>query len=413
MSPAPRRAAVAYYVHVPFCASHCSYCDYPVTVGGLRQAGELVTAVLAEVACLRAALADRPVAALYVGGGTPSFLPPGDLQRLLAGLAATLNVQPVGRAGAVEPIECTLEANPEDLTPDLLDVCASAGINRLSVGVQSFADRLLRQLGRRCTGAGLRAAMELLSRNWHGRLNVDLMTGVPGQRVADVRRDVQRAAGLGVGHVTLLQIEDPPAGGLQPGADAADLWLAGGDELRRLGYADYEVCHFARDGDRSGYLCHALQLQPVAAAGPGSVGTLPLAAAAMYGGALRAESGAVRCTHAAAIDRYLDGNGDGWACEAEAVSPPDLLLEHVLQGFRLSDGIAAESGWFRPSPAVLFGELWARWRRHGLAHRQGARVALTAHGRLRLDRLTAAASDQLEQAAGGRGRLVASWPDGA
>ena len=404
---------MAYYVHVPFCAARCSYCDYPVTVGGLQRAPELVTAVLAEVAALRAALADRPVAALYVGGGTPSFLPPGELRRLLTGLAGGLHTLPEGVAGGSEATECTLEANPEDVTPELLDTCASAGINRLSVGVQSFADPALRRLGRRCTAPDLQAGMELLARRWHGRLNLDLLCGVPGQRVADVRTDVDRAADLGVGHVTLLQLEDPPAGGLQPGADADDLWLAAGEQLRRRGYADYEVTHFARGGDRSHYLCHTLQMLPVAAAGPGAVGTLPAAAAALYGGAVRAESGAVRCTHAATLDHYLAGSGCGWGCTVDPVRARDLLVEHLLQGLRLSAGVAAESAWLRPPPGQLLGALWDRWQKRGLARRQSTRLVLTARGRLQLDRLMVAVADHIDWAADKGERLIASWPDGA
>lgn len=412
MSAAPRLAAVAYYVHVPFCAARCSYCDYPVTVGGLERAAELVTAVLAEVRSLRAALADRPVAALYVGGGTPSFLPRGELRRLLTGLAGAVYPPPAG-AGAGVPAECTLEVNPEDVTPELLDTCAGAGVNRLSVGVQSFADAPLRRLGRRCTGAELQAAVELLGRRWRGRLNLDLLVGVPGQRTAAVQADVQRAADLGVDHVTLLQLADPPPGGLQPGADADALWLAAREQLHRRGYADYEISHFARNGDRSHYLCHALRLLPVAAAGPGAVGTLPEAAAARYVGTVDTESGAVRCTHTTELHRYLAGRDRGWGCAAEPVSARDLLVEHLLQGLRLAAGIAAETARFRPTPGTLFGELWRRWQRHGLAHRQRERLALTGRGRLQLDGLMAMALDQLDKAADRGERLVASWPDGA
>ena len=412
MSAAPRRAAVAYYVHVPFCAARCPYCDYPITVGSLDRAAELVTAVLSEVEALRGALADRPVAALYVGGGTPSFLPLGELRRLLSGLAHALHTPTAGGSTGLH-WEYTLEANPEDVTPELLDVCAAAGINRLSVGVQSFAEPVLRRLGRRCTGRDLQAAMELLFRRWRGRLNLDLLVGAPGQRWADVQADLEQAADLGAGHVTLLQLADPPAGGPQPNTDADDLWLAAGEALRSRGYADYEVSHFGRDGDRSLYLCHVLRLQPVAAAGPGSVGTLPAAAAARHVGAVGTESGAVRCTHAAGLDDYLAGCGRGWGCAAEPVSARELLVEYLLQGLRLSTGIADDPGWFRPQPDALLGELWRRWQRHGLARRHNLRLALTARGRLQLDGLMATASDHLEQAARSGERPVAAWPDGA
>ena len=206
---------------------------------------------------------------------------------------------------------------------------------------------------------------------------------------------------------------DPPPGGLTPDPDADDLWLAAGEQLRRLGYADYEVSHFARDGDHSRYLCHTLHLQPVAAAGPGSVGTLPAAAANLYGAAGHSASGAVRCTHAAALDRYLAGPERGWGCTPEPVSVPDLLLEHFLHGFRLSAGIPSVSAWIDPSPHTLLAALWERWQRRGLAHRRGRRLALTARGRLQLDGLLAAAGDHLDQLSRRGARLAAAWPDGA
>ena len=273
-------APVAYYVHVPFCAAHCWYCDYPVLVGGLELARPLVEALLAEARALRAAMPGRAVAALYVGGGTPSRLPRPELRRLLAGLAGALPA--VGAGGAAA--EWTLEANPEDLDEELLEVCGAAGVNRLSVGAQTFEDRLLQRLGRRCDGRTLGARLELVARHWHGRLNVDLLAGVPGQRPAAVTGAVDRLAAMGIDHVTLLQLEDPPPGGPLPAADADELWLAGRERLCGHGYRQYEVTHFARHGDRSRYLRHASLLGPVAGIGPGAAGTLPAAVgAAVYG----------------------------------------------------------------------------------------------------------------------------------
>lgn len=203
-----------------------------MVVGGLALAQRLVGAMLAEARALRAAMPARPVAALYVGGGTPSLLPRPELRRLLAGLAATLLP---GAAGGAAP-EWTLEANPEDLDEELLKLCAAAGVNRLSVGVQTFDDRLLRRLGRRCDGRALAARLELLKRCWRGRLNVDLLAGVSGQRAAAVLAAVDRLAAMDIEHVTLLQLEDPPPGGPVPAADADELWLAGGERLRSRGY---------------------------------------------------------------------------------------------------------------------------------------------------------------------------------
>lgn len=394
---------------MPFCAARCSYCDYPVVVGNLDLAHRLVGAMLAEARALRAALAARPVVALYVGGGTPSRLPRTELRRLLTGLGAALLP---GAAGGAAP-EWTLEVNPEDLDEDLLEVCAAAGVNRLSVGVQTFDDRELQLLGRRCDGRTLAARLELLLRCWRGRLNVDLLMGVPGQRRAAAPAAVDRLAALGIDHVTLLQLEAPPPGGPAPAADADELWLAAGARLRRLGYYQYEVTHFGRGGVRSRYLRHALLLRPVAGVGPGAAGTLPAAAAAsLYGGDPLAPGGALHLGHGVELQPYLAASGRGWAGVARAPAPAALVAAYLRDGLRLAEGVAAAPGWFTPSLLQCLGPLWDTWQRQGLARPPGRRLALTPRGRLLLDRLAAQAESHL--AAGpppAAPALTATWPE--
>ena len=414
MTPAARRAAVAYYVHVPFCSARCWYCDYPVVVGRSDVAQPLVSALLDEVRALRAALADRPVAALYVGGGTPSLLPPPERERLLTGLTAALHAPERAAAedGALA-IEYTFEVNPEDVTPELLHTCTAAGVNRLSLGAQSFDDRTLQCLGRRITGATVAASLELVARLWGGRLNVDLLVGAPAQRPAEAEADVDRVAAAGIDHVTLLQLEDPPAGGPEPSAHADRMWLDAGERLRRRGYHDYEVTHFAHGDDRSRYLCHTMRLQPVAAAGPGAVATVPAAAATVYGAAaeMETETGAVRVIHSARLERYLAAHGRDRGCTIDVLSARDLLIEYLLHGLRLASGIpvGTEQCWCDPSPAVLFADQWAQWEARGLALRTRRRLALTAGGRLRLDALVAHLAELLEDRVP---PLAAAWPDG-
>lgn len=415
---------MAFYVHVPFCAARCSYCDYPVVVEKPELAHRLVSAMLAEARALRAALAAWPVAALYVGGGTPSRLPRPELRRLLAGLGAAL--LPGGGAGAgggavdaAEAVEWTLEANPEDLDEELLQLLAAAGVNRLSVGAQTFDDRLLIRLGRRCDGGTLRARLELVRRCWRGRLNVDLLAGIPGQRPALLNAAVDRVAALGIEHVTLLQLEEPPPGGLQPAADADELWLAGGERLRGHGYCQYEVTHFGRRGERSRYLRHALLLRPVAGVGPGAAGTLPAAAvASLYGVdaavAAAAAGGALHLDHGVELQPYLAACGRGWAAKARAPAPAELLGAALRRGLRLAEGIAADPGWLTPPPARLLGPLWEEWERRGLALPAGERLALTPRGRLQLDRLADQAEAHLAAAGQrpGGSAPAASWPAG-
>ena len=396
-------------MHVPLCAARCAYCDYPVVVGNLELAHRLVNAMLAEARALRGAMPARPVAALYVGGGTPTRLPRPELRLLLDGLAATLVP---GGAGA-PALEWTLEANPEDLDEELLELCGVAGVNRLSVGAQTFDDHLLQRLGRRCDGRTLAARLELLARGWEGRLNVDLLAGIPGQRPAAVRAAVDRLAAMGIDHVTLLQLEEPPPGGPSPAADADELWLAGGARLRGHGYCQYEVTHFGRHGDRSRYLRHASLLRPVAGVGPGAAGTLPATAvASLYGAPPTSATGALHVAHAAEILPYLAANGGGWGAKVSTPSAVDLLAEYLLQGLRLAAGVAAGRCWFRPSPARLLAPLWDQWVGQGLALPADRRLALTPRGRLQLDRLVAQAMAALDAAQPpGPPELVAAWPE--
>ena len=395
-------------MHVPFCAAHCWYCDYPVLVGNLDLARPLVGALLAEARALRAAMPERAVAALYVGGGTPSRLPRPQLRRLLAGLAGALLAE---GAGGKAP-EWTLEANPEDLDEELLQQCRAAGVNRLSVGAQTFEDRLLQRLGRGCDGRTLGARLELVARRWHGRLNVDLLAGIPGQRPAAVTGAVDRLADMGIDHVTLLQLEDPPPGGPLPAAEADELWLAGCERLRRHGYRQYEVTHFGRHGDRSQYLRHASLLRPVAGIGPGAAGTLPAAVgAATYRVPPTTAAGALHVAHAVEIAPYLAASGSGWGAAVSAPTATELFGEFLLQGLRLAEGVEAGPHWFSPRLEDLLAPLWERWAQRGLALPAGRRLALTARGRLRLERLAAQAVAHVA-ATQDAAVLSAAWPDG-
>ena len=395
-------------MHVPFCAARCWYCDYPVLVGNLDLARPLVGAMLAEARALRGAMPERAVAAVYLGGGTPSRLPRPQLHRLLAGLSGSL----VANCASEAP-EWTLEANPEDLDEELLQLCAAAGVNRLSVGVQTFEDRLLQRLGRRCDGGTLSASLELIARHWHGRLNVDLLAAVPGQRPASVTAAVDRLAAMGIDHVTLLQLEEPPPGGPQPAADADELWLAGRERLLCHGYRQYEVTHFGRHGDRSRYLRHASLLRPVAGIGPGAVGTLPAAVgSAVYAGPPATAAGALHVMHGVELAPYLAATRRGWGATVSAPTAAEMLGDLLLHGLRLAEGIAAGPHWFSPPPGELLAPLWERWAHRGLALPSGRRLALTPRGRLRLDRLAAQALAHVA-AAPDAASLTAVWPDGS
>ena len=230
------------YLHVPFCPTICPYCDFHVVRRGPGVVERYLKRLEREAAEL---FAHRrgPLATLYLGGGTPSYLRDAELERLFAALPWRLE------PGA----EVTLEANPGTLNPARLEHLRSLGVNRISIGVQSFQDPVLARLGRAHKGRGaLRAAEEALNAGF--RVSLDLILGLPGQ---DAAADLETAAALGAGHVSAYTLQVEPGtplalAGLEPDPDheAAAFELARA-LLGRAGLARYEVSNFARPGEEA------------------------------------------------------------------------------------------------------------------------------------------------------------------
>ncbi|WP_051366865.1 radical SAM family heme chaperone HemW [Hamadaea tsunoensis] len=241
------------YLHVPFCASRCGYCDfntYTPTESGLDQT-DYVTAALAEIAFARRVLGtDRPVRTVFVGGGTPTLLPPGDLARLLAAIDDAWGLAP--------DAEVTTEANPESVNPASLKTLREAGFTRISLGMQSTAPHVLRLLERRHTpGRAAEAAQEARAAGFE-HVNLDLIYGTPGETAADFDRSLAAAVAAGVDHVSAysLIVEEGTrlAGRVRrgevpmPSDDvAADRYLAAETALDAAGLHWYEVSNWAAD----------------------------------------------------------------------------------------------------------------------------------------------------------------------
>ena len=159
------------YVHIPFCASRCSYCDFYSTLR-LNEVGEAyVEAVLAEAEMRRAELRNDQVKTLYLGGGTPSQLPISLLSRLMTGLGKVFDLSGME--------ECTVEANPDDVTPNWCAALPPLGVNRVSMGVQTFEDDILRAIGRRHTAAQVVQAITNLRSAGITNISIDLIYGLP------------------------------------------------------------------------------------------------------------------------------------------------------------------------------------------------------------------------------------------
>ncbi len=247
------------YVHVPFCASRCGYCDFntytPAELGGAQPAGSYVDTVRAELALARRVLAGAPprrVDTVFVGGGTPTLLPPGDLGRVVEAIDATWGLAP----GA----EVTTEANPESVDPAALRALRSAGFTRVSLGMQSAAPGVLALLDRRHTPGRAAAAATEAREAGFTHVNLDLIYGTPGETAADFTGSLAAAIAAGVDHVSAyaLIVEDGTRlaarmrRGELPYPDddvAADRYLAAEAALSAAGLSWYEVSNWAAGAD--------------------------------------------------------------------------------------------------------------------------------------------------------------------
>ncbi|MEV0898380.1 radical SAM family heme chaperone HemW [Actinoplanes sp. NPDC049802] len=243
----------AVYVHVPFCASRCGYCDFNTytasELGGGASRDEYADTVLAELALAARVIEPGPVRTVFVGGGTPTLLPAGDLARILDGIDRTWGLAP----GA----EVTTEANPESVDPAYLRALRAGGFNRISLGMQSAAENVLRVLDRRHTaGRAPRAAEEARAAGFE-HVNLDLIYGTPGESAEDFAASLRAVIGAGVDHVSAyaLIVEDGTrmAGRMRrgelpyPSDDvAADRYLAAEAALSEAGLDWYEVSNWAR-----------------------------------------------------------------------------------------------------------------------------------------------------------------------
>src|SRR6266851_6118491 len=255
------------YIHVPFCVRRCSYCDFSIAVRKRIPAEEYVNAVLAELVMQRRSspgwvdpgggTSEPGLDTLYLGGGTPSLLPVPELSRLITSLLRAFPSTP-----SPDAIEATLEANPEDVTPESARAWRDAGVNRVSLGAQSFDDRVLAWMHRSHDAARIGAAVHALRGAGIDNISLDLIFALPAELRRDWGRDLDLALALLPSHLSLygLTVEDrtPLARWISRGAASppdderyACEYLLAHERLAAAGYHFYEISNAARDGHRS------------------------------------------------------------------------------------------------------------------------------------------------------------------
>ncbi|MBR6948257.1 MAG: radical SAM family heme chaperone HemW [Muribaculaceae bacterium] len=242
------------YVHIPFCASRCSYCDFYSTLKLETAGSHYVDALIGEAVLRRCELHGEAVRTLYLGGGTPSQLPLPLLSRLVEGLRGALDLHGVE--------EFTIEANPDDVTPEWCAALPALGVNRVSMGVQSFEDRILRAIGRRHTSQQVVKAVENLHDVGIGNISLDLIYGLPGQTLDSWAESVDRAIALAPRHVSAYWLTYEPGTRLWRQREQGEVTEVPEDvciamyhllvkRLQEAGFEHYEISNFSLPGYHS------------------------------------------------------------------------------------------------------------------------------------------------------------------
>ncbi len=365
------------YLHFPFCAIRCSYCDFPTVAGHDDRIADYLRALETEIRTGQRGL-PREVDSIYLGGGTPSRMTPAQLGRVLGVVRERFRVLP--------DCEITLEANPESLGVARLAGYRDAGVTRLSIGVQSLDDRVLAGVGRAHDAARAVESVRLAREAGIAALNLDLIAGLPGEDLSRWRATLERVVALEPEHVSVYLLETdkdtPLARGVRHGRVAvvdddglAEAYRVTVETLERRGLALYEISNFARPGHESRHNLKYWSDTPY--------GGFGLGAHAYVGGARRANR--------RDLDGYLADVAAGRdpGVETDAWNPRRRLEEAMVFGLRRVAGIdLVDLGRrYGADPAADYRAAWDRGLEAELIERRGGQVRLTPAGRLRSNEL--------------------------
>lgn len=382
MSPAllsPDNAAdepIALYVHWPFCVSKCPYCDFNSHVRASIDSDAWRAALLSDLAHEAALNGGRRLSSIFFGGGTPSLMPPDIVGALID--AATRHWRPTG------DIEITLEANPSSVEAARFADLAAAGVNRVSLGLQSLENEALHFLGRAHDVREGLAALEV-AQSTFGRVNFDLIYARPGQSLADWESELARGLSFGTDHLSLYQLTIEPGtrfatlvaqGKLNP-ADpdhAADLYEQTQAMTAAAGIPAYEISNHARPGQESRHNLTYWRYGDYVGVGPGAHGR---------------RDGLATLRHRKPENwmTAVERNGHGLQGE-EPLDGRDRAREALLMGLRLAEGvdldrIARLSG--LPFDMLVDRDAVARIAGHGMIRQDGQRLRVDPAGMLLLD----------------------------
>ncbi len=379
--------SVGVYVHIPFCDRVCPYCDFAVVGGGVSadMQGRYVEALCQELAQRRDAFAGRRLDSLYFGGGTPSLLATGQIAQLVRSLREAF-------PEATADLEVTLEVNPSTLERDRLPGFREAGVNRLSIGIQSFDDQVLKRLGRAHLADEGRKTLAAARRAGFDNLSLDLLFAAPGQSLAQLEADLQETVAFAPEHVStyelVVEAGTPFALADRRGqlerADsdaAADMVEAIDAALGSIGLAAYELTNYALSGRESAHNQRYWKREPVLGLGVGAWSSDPAGEGAPHG---------ARLANTRSLPDYLDRTqrGDPASVSREVLAASTARAETVFLALRTQVGLDAARfarGFGGPPRTWYGGEIDELVRNGLLLESPEGDLRVSARGRMLMD----------------------------
>jgi putative oxygen-independent coproporphyrinogen III oxidase len=373
---------LALYIHWPFCLSRCPYCDFNAHVREVIPQQRFRAALRRELAWEAARLGRRSLRSVFFGGGTPSLMEPETVALLLEDTRALFDIR--------GDLEVTLEANPTSIETSRLAALRDAGVNRISIGIQSLEPAPLAMLGRRHSVEQAIAALEI-ARRLFSRVSFDLIYARPGQTIASWRQELRRALDLVADHLSLYQLTIEPGTNFEalhrkgdiilPGEDlAAALYDATQEEAARFGLLPYEISNYAKPGAESRHNLQYWRYGDYAGIGPGAHGRITL-------------DGRLLATRRHRAPEYwadlVERTGHGMT-EEIALVPPETTREMLLMGLRLAEGVPEERFLARTGRSLesaIDADALRRASQEGYVTWHDGRLTATREGRRRLDAL--------------------------
>ncbi len=362
---------LALYIHIPWCVRKCPYCDFNSHEAPSKlPEDDYIDALLRDLEQDLPLVWGRPITSIFIGGGTPSLFSAEALDRLFSGLRARLKLLP--------DIEITLEANPGTVEAGKFREFRALGINRLSIGVQSFNDAQLKALGRIHGAREAIAAAETAHAAGLSDFNLDLMHGLPDQSLTDAQADMQQAIALEPSHISYYQLtlepntwfyNHPPS--LPDDEHLADIEEAGQALLAAAGYAQYEVSAYAQPGQRCAHNLNYWEFGDYLGIGAGAHGKITLPA----------EQRILRRARSKNPRDYQASAGTPAAYSEEAPKPQDAAFEFMLNALRLKHGFAPHLLQERAGiPLSRIQNAMQQAEKEGLLDWSIQRIAATPHG---------------------------------